>query len=345
MLKDKPKVQFFYIIGRARSGTTMLRSLFDAHPNVIIPTESPVIIRLFNKYGKIKSWDQQTITDLFNDLVKFQYFNYWNVDEQKLLEDLLKLNSNSSFDEIIKCIYLHYSSVFEKKEILAIGDKYPVYSVKIRQIYGIIPDAKYIVLARDYRDHVLSMQKAKILLPGVLFITYRWRYAFSRILKVMKKHPAQFFLIRYEDLVENPQFHLEKLCHFIGIEFDPSVLKYPEKKEEIEAIYPKELIDNLFKYLFEPITPRSVGKWKKEMTEKQIKIADTVAGKYAGILGYEKKYSFPGFWLYLEIKSGMCFQAFLYAFRRAFSKLPFALKKVLRKIIPFSDYIFLSKQE
>ena len=33
------KIGFFFIIGRARSGTTLLRSMFDAHPNVILPDE------------------------------------------------------------------------------------------------------------------------------------------------------------------------------------------------------------------------------------------------------------------------------------------------------------------
>ncbi len=41
-MKNKVKsLPFFFIIGRPRSGTTLLRTLFDVHPNVIIPLERP----------------------------------------------------------------------------------------------------------------------------------------------------------------------------------------------------------------------------------------------------------------------------------------------------------------
>ncbi|HAH58404.1 MAG TPA: hypothetical protein DCL86_09670, partial [Bacteroidales bacterium] len=33
----QPTLPIFFIIGRPRSGTTLLRMLFEAHPQVIIP--------------------------------------------------------------------------------------------------------------------------------------------------------------------------------------------------------------------------------------------------------------------------------------------------------------------
>ena len=37
-IKELP---IFFIVGSPRSGTTMLRTIFDAHPNVSIPLENP----------------------------------------------------------------------------------------------------------------------------------------------------------------------------------------------------------------------------------------------------------------------------------------------------------------
>ncbi|NQU34666.1 MAG: sulfotransferase [Bacteroidetes bacterium] len=47
------KIPFFFVVGRPRSGTTLLRTLFDAHPNVSFPPECQFIINLYPKYGKI----------------------------------------------------------------------------------------------------------------------------------------------------------------------------------------------------------------------------------------------------------------------------------------------------
>ena len=58
----------FFIIGRPRSGTTLLRVLFEAHPHVLIPPESPFIISLYKKYGKVTTWDDRVIREFCEDL-------------------------------------------------------------------------------------------------------------------------------------------------------------------------------------------------------------------------------------------------------------------------------------
>lgn len=42
---------FIFIVGRPRSGTTLLRTLYDAHPNVNIPPECQFVVNLYGKYG------------------------------------------------------------------------------------------------------------------------------------------------------------------------------------------------------------------------------------------------------------------------------------------------------
>jgi hypothetical protein len=51
---DKEKINntpFFFIIGRSRSGTTLLMTMYDAHPNVIIPFESPYNWIYWNRFS------------------------------------------------------------------------------------------------------------------------------------------------------------------------------------------------------------------------------------------------------------------------------------------------------
>ncbi|HAL65426.1 MAG TPA: hypothetical protein DCP10_07675 [Bacteroidales bacterium] len=50
----KGKSQLFFILGRPRSGTTLLRTLLDAHPQVKVPPEYPVVLQLYKKYGRIR---------------------------------------------------------------------------------------------------------------------------------------------------------------------------------------------------------------------------------------------------------------------------------------------------
>lgn len=50
MLADKlDEIPFFFIIGRPRSGTTMLSTILDANRHTAMPIESEVIIHLYFK--------------------------------------------------------------------------------------------------------------------------------------------------------------------------------------------------------------------------------------------------------------------------------------------------------
>ncbi len=104
-IQDVSKLPFFFIIGRPRSGTTMLRTMLDAHPKVCIPQESPVILNLYKKYGKKVSWDAKDIDEFFHDL-SFQYISgVWNIDPSKLKTDLNNCIGNNTYETLIKVLY------------------------------------------------------------------------------------------------------------------------------------------------------------------------------------------------------------------------------------------------
>jgi len=88
---------FFFIIGRPRSGTTLLRTLFDAHPNVTIPLECPLIKHLSDKYQHIRLWDAPLLNMLYQDVLKQQKFDTWFINKDDLKESLLKHAGHYSF--------------------------------------------------------------------------------------------------------------------------------------------------------------------------------------------------------------------------------------------------------
>jgi hypothetical protein len=60
-LHANDRIPFFFILGRPRSGTTLIRTLFDAHPNVKIPPEFPFIPLLARRFRNVKEWDARFI--------------------------------------------------------------------------------------------------------------------------------------------------------------------------------------------------------------------------------------------------------------------------------------------
>ena len=66
---------FFFILGRPRSGTTLLKALFDAHPNVKIPPELPIFLPLYQKFRHVKKWDRQNILSFVDHVFHPNVFN------------------------------------------------------------------------------------------------------------------------------------------------------------------------------------------------------------------------------------------------------------------------------
>ena len=58
-------IPFLFIVGRPRSGTTLLRTLFDAHSNVVIPPECQFVVNLYGKYGKKHIGQKRTSNTFF----------------------------------------------------------------------------------------------------------------------------------------------------------------------------------------------------------------------------------------------------------------------------------------
>jgi hypothetical protein len=327
-------IPLFFIIGRPRSGTTLLRILFEAHPHVLIPPESPFIIGLYKKYAKINYWDEIVIRDFCDDVFRQRYFDKWLIDKEVLVNNLLEGKGKNTFQDMVKKVCLSYISVYDKEEIRMIGDKNPAYSLYAERIHQLFPEAKIIHITRDYRDNYLSLIKVNFEVPIVPLVIYRWKFAYQRMQKLKKKHPQLIYSLKYEDLAAEPEKQFGEICRYIGIEYDPAVLSFYKKKAEVEKTYAgSEEIALVHKSLLNPISTQRTNLWKKDLTERQIRVADLVAGKTAEKAGYQRKY--PNFnpGLYLWILPTLIYAAIMYRLILLGDHLPYKWRNSLNRTL------------
>jgi hypothetical protein len=300
-------VPIFFIMGRPRSGTTLLSTLFDAHPNVKIPPEFPIMLPLYQKFRKVKDWDEKAILSFVAFIFQHNVFIHrtlenLKIDRAEFTADLMKLKHKGTIQDFLKKVNEQGFSIFPKKEILRIGDKNPVYSIYTRRFLKIFPEARFICIIRDYRDNFVSIRKLsdlKLEAPILTLQVYRWRYVVKLFLKCEKQYPDRFRIIRYEDLVTNKSEVLADLCQFIGIPFDPDVFDFYKKREETFKTYNNPLVERFHGSLMNPVNTGRMELWKTELTPEEIRMADFVAGKYAGIFHYNQsgKKCNPLLWL------------------------------------------------
>lgn len=102
-----------------------------------------------------------------------------------------------------------------------IVEKTPRHIERLDLILDVKPRAKFIFIVRDGRDVVASLYKRTGHLEQSVT---RWIDA-NRV--VMRRSLADnAIFLRYEDLIQDPEAQLTRLCSFLAIEFHPKMLAY-----------------------------------------------------------------------------------------------------------------------
>ncbi|MCD4747219.1 MAG: sulfotransferase [Bacteroidales bacterium] len=333
-IKNIRNLPLFFIIGRPRSGTTLLKTLFDAHPNVNIPIECPVFMALFNQYGETKYWSKKELTSFYNNLLKLKRFDFWRIDLEKLKSDILACEGKNSYETICKVVHYNYNSIFDKQEIKIIGDKNPKYSSYTKNLIDAFPNAKFIHIIRDYRAHFLSMRNADFPKAIVSLSSYLWKDSARKLSKLKNKYPNKIYSLRYEDLVNEPDFYIKQMADFLEIKYVSEVIEFYKKKDEFEKIFTKEYLERYFESLLSPINTSSTDLWKEKLSEKEIRIADAIVGCIAEKQGYDRVYKRTRLKAYIYVLQRKLFFNLYYKYRGFINILPQKLRLFLRKKTP-----------
>ncbi|HET8837870.1 MAG TPA: sulfotransferase [Flavobacteriaceae bacterium] len=264
----------FFIVGRGRSGSTLLQMMLDAHPNIQVPLESRFVVYLYKKYAHQKVWSQTVLKQFIVDLSQEKKINlYWDLDWAKLEKNILAQPENTSFAKLCKLVYCHHISFFPKSEILLIGDKNPINSVFVPQLMEIFPDAKFIHLVRDPRANICSHLKSKME-TNLGMAALKWVEFNKYVEKVKLLRPKNYFLLRYEDFVSDPEIWLKEITCFLQMEFRSEMLEYrsilTRKYQSSEKDLRYELFSAYHQNLQKPVNKNLINNWKAYFSKEEI---------------------------------------------------------------------------
>ncbi len=339
-MKSPENIPFFFIIGRPRSGTYLLRSLFDAHPNVVIPTECPLIVNLYPKWGKTKQWNERKLLRFYKDLLFHKEFHKWDLDKEALKKELLSFTGKHSFQSLIKIVYLHSHSAFPKKEITLIGDKNPVYSTNTHKIMRAFPDARFIHLTRDYRDNLVSIKKVDFEAPYTPLIAYRWLHSARLLHRLKNRHTEAFYTLKYEDLVSNPQQEVNKLCEFLGIPYQEQVFDFYKQRDASFKNHPDKELKTYHQSLSNPINNKKIGVWEKSLIAKEVEMLETVIGEYAELNGYQRAYKNKRTAMRFKALPGILYGKASYLFADFLDLLPFRIRVKVKQAGSLMAFVY-----
>ena len=297
----------FFILGHARSGTTLLMRLARLHPEVHCNyqahffTRKPLLKSLVDS-GEIEEWLTRKS-------------NRWNHGR-----DLSPLVLRASADFIME-----RDAAREGKMI--VGDKSPssmIHGQVVRDMHSLFPDAKIVNIVRDGRDVLISerfrnfVEESKFLTDEdkriiedlrkdqtafidstrsiftetfIRNIASRWVNDLSESdAELQRLYDANYHSLRYEDLLETPFQEMKKLWEFLGVKEITESLEDTIKTEmssNPDEKWQAERNEGIASFL-----PKGqAGNWQKLFTEKDKSVFKEVAGEMLVKWGYEKDLS------------------------------------------------------
>jgi hypothetical protein len=297
------------IVGVARSGTTLLRLMLDAHSELAITHEAgfvPAVSNLANPLSrmfyrrvghaiKLGNWSSSLREEFCRTFTTASNWNDFHVSDENFRQ-ALSLIEPFTIAEGVRTFFQFYARRFDKPRW---GDKTPFYNQYLRTVESVLPEAHFIHIIRDGRDAALSGKGLPFVAGDLEEIGRNWS---QQILNTRRQARScrHYLEVKYEDLLLKTTEVLQKICAFIDLDYEQGMERYyrqaPERMAELSDTYnsdgsvaaAKEARLQRHRLTAQPPEPSRIGRWKTEMTNEELSRFNKVAGPVLRELGYEE---------------------------------------------------------
>lgn len=238
--------QPIFLVGSERSGTTLCRLMLDHHPEITWCNEFEYSIDLMSDDAQADN--PEGWPDL-ND------YYQWLSLQRVFRATGFQVNPELSYPDLVNSFLVQRLERHQKPIVGATVHRH------FDRLVRIWPNAKFIHIVRDPRD-VAKSCIAMGWAGNVWKAVERWITAETLWDEFSAQLPADRKLeIVYSDLVGNAQKTLETICDFIGVEYSPAMLTYPEQTE------------------YDLPDPKLVAQWRKKLTPFEIRLVEARVGQ------------------------------------------------------------------
>jgi hypothetical protein len=248
-LPNEPEAIF--VVGVARSGTTMLRFLLESSPRIAIARENHFMGHVFGRRGARHFFrragdiaDDDAVRRVVDMIYSGEYervsgwrkpspYWYWLKDNVARDEVEATLLAEERTERGMFRAFMRIYADQAGKPVM--GEKTPVHLNYTDTLLEWFPEAKVIHMLRDPRAVYVSdryrrqsrarwpytwLDKVPLLLESYLLVltVFAWSRAVRLHPRLAKQYPDNYRLFRFEDVVTKPDEMLPEVFSFLGVE-------------------------------------------------------------------------------------------------------------------------------
>lgn len=276
-----------FICGHPKAGTSLVRAIFDSHPELIVYPEETVFFRRFLPQAEnlqledklnlaeqtlihIFEWNQENpvssqtgYPDRDYSALSYEKINHW-------MRESIKSNYQHDGD-ILSAVVLAYGKVSDQihETTKYWVEKSPYNEFYAEQIFSWWSGARCIHVLRDPRDNFVSYRRKH---PDwqAEFFAFNWKRSTLAGLENQKRyHANRYHILRYEDLTGNPEATIRELVDFLNISHDPVLANPTRNGKEWQG-------NSMFANKFEGISATPIARWKENLESQDAKVIELI---------------------------------------------------------------------
>lgn len=265
------EMPLIFIGGVPRSGTTLMRAMLDAHPDVRCGQETRVIPRIL------------------------QLRSHWLKSEKESLRlqeaGITKEVMNSAIAQFCLEIIAKHGEPAPR-----LCNKDPLTLKMGTYVIELFPNAKFLFMVRDGRATVHSIISRKVTITGFDLTNYRqcmtkWNHAIEVMHNQCKEiGKERCMMVYYEQLVLHPEEWMRKILNFLDVPWNDSVLHHEEFINKPNGV-PLSKVERSSDQVIKPVNLEAMSKWVGQIPEDVVHDMADIAPMLS-VLGYDP-YSNP----------------------------------------------------
>ncbi len=296
-------MQPVFLCGHRKSGTTMLLNLLDQNEQLITYPEDlcllygfyPHHIEALKTTAERKERFNAVVFEMLKKKVKSRGYNHlFDVDEfhsifDKNIEGDDYYNVESLMNTLFKSYY-EYLGESTQKTSLWKETSIEIYAKELGEMF---PQSKFIQLVRDPRDNYAAIKSgvagyySKLgdsELTSLASVLHRVEIGF-KLAELNKQVLGEdrYKVVRFEDILQEPEKTMKGVCEFLGIEYTSKML--------IPSSFGVQQGGNSHEgKVFNTISADNLGRWKERINKKEAQVIEFFLGAEMQGLGYDLEF-------------------------------------------------------
>ena len=282
LVGDPGEPRELFVLGCPRSGTTLVAGLLDLLPGVWIGKETGFIPR-FVETGMetLHDWDTPRLEKAVARVNAHLRNQAWtSLATVAGVRQFWSETGLLGYEGLIRYVWsLEVPS--ERPRPTVVGDQSPEYVLAIPLLEQLFPRALYLHIVRDPRDVVSSVLPLHFGAHSAAIAALYWNESVAAWWAAERRVPAaRRFEVRYEDLVAEPAAVFRAMAGFLVIAPRGPVERQTMSGDAhgLARSWPHHA------RLAEPIDDRSVGRHRRDLSDRQRALVEAIC--YTGLVTY-----------------------------------------------------------